>query len=104
MLSFPDGVKMIETRQIYFVEVQNRMLFYHTTEGVYEVKGTMQSVEKKLELDSFEKCNHWYLVNLRHVKEVKKNVVVVGSHELEISRRNKTSFMKSLTAYLGGNV
>lgn len=104
VLSLADGMKKLETRQIYFIEVQNRILRYHTMDGDYEVKGTMQSVEKKLETDTFAKCNHWYMVNLRHVKEVKKNIVVVGNYELEISRRNKTAFMKSLTEYLGGHV
>lgn len=104
VLSLADGMKKLETRQIYFIEVQNRILRYHTMDGDYEVKGTMQSVEKKLETDTFAKCNHWYMVNLRHVKEVKKNIVVVGNYELEISRRNKTAFMKSLTEYLRGHV
>ena len=64
----------------------------------------MDAAEKMLELDTFVKCNHWYLVNLRHVKEVKKNIAVVGKYELEISRRNKTAFMKALTEYLGENI
>ena len=104
VLNFPDGIKKIDTKQIYFVEIQNRLLYYHTTEGEYVVKGTMQSAEKMLESDTFVKCNHWYLVNLRHVKEVKKNIAVVGKYELEISRRNKTAFMKALTEYLGENI
>lgn len=104
VLMLSDGMKKIETKQIYFVEVQNRMLYYHTTEGEYVLKGTMQSVEKMLESDSFVKCNHWYLVNLRHVKEVRNNLVSVGEHKLEISRRNKKVFMQALTEYLGGNV
>lgn len=104
VLMLSDGMKKIETKRIYFVEVQNRMLYYHTEEGEYSLKGTMQSVEKMLESDSFVKCNHWYLVNLRHVKEVKNNLVSVGDHKLEISRRNKKAFMQALTEYLGGNV
>ncbi|WP_251390992.1 LytR/AlgR family response regulator transcription factor [Mediterraneibacter agrestimuris] len=104
VLNLTDGLKKIETKQIYFVEIQNRLLHYYTTEGEYVVKGTMQSAEKMLEADTFLKCNHWYLVNLRHVKEVKKNIVVVGTHELEISRRNKTMFLKALTDYLGENI
>lgn len=80
------------------------MLHYHTTEGEYVLKGTMQSIEQMLESYSFAKCNHWYMVNLLHVKEVKKNIVVVGEFELEISRRNKNAFLKALTEYLGGAV
>lgn len=102
VLLLPDGIKMLDTKQIYYVEIQNRLLHYHTTEGEFVVKGTMQSVEETLESYSFAKCNHWYMVNLMHVKEVKKNIVVVGEHELEISRRNKNAFMKALTEYLGG--
>lgn len=102
ILMLPDGMKKLDTRQIYFVEIQNRMLHYHTDEGEFVLKGTMQNVEQELEGYAFAKCNHWYLVNLLHVKEVKKNVAVVGEFELEISRRNKNSFMKALTEYLGG--
>lgn len=102
VLNLSDGLKKLDARQIYFIEIQNRMLHYHTDEGEYIVKGTMQSVEQELAACSFTKCNHWYLVNLMHVKEVKKNLAVVGDYELEISRRNKNGFLKALTEYLGG--
>ena len=102
MLTLADGVKKLEVGQIYYVEVQNRMLYYYTKEGVFEVRGTMQSVQQMLKAYSFVKCNYWYMVNLRHVTEVKKNTVVVGEYELEISRRNRTPFLKALTEYVGG--
>ena len=102
ILTMPDGVKKLEVGQIYYVEVQNRMLHYYTQEGTFVVRGTMQSAQQMLEAYSFAKCNHWYMVNLRHVTEVKKNTVVVGSYELEISRRNRTPFLKALTEYVGG--
>jgi DNA-binding LytR/AlgR family response regulator len=104
LLTLPDGVKKLELNQIYFIEVQNRMLYYHTAEGDYVVRGTMQSAETALAEYPFVKCNHWYLVNLMQVKEVRNNIVTVGTFELEISRRNKTSFLKALTEYMGGNV
>jgi len=102
LINLLDGVKRLEIQQIYYIEVQNRMLHYYTTEGEYVVRGTMQSVEQALAPYSFVKCNHWYMVNLRHVREVRKNTVVVGKTELEISRRNKTPFLKELTDYVGG--
>lgn len=102
LLTLPDGVKKLEINQIQFIEVQNRMLHYYTMEDVYEVRGTMQSVEKLMEPYPFVKCNHWYMVNLKHVSEVRKNIAIVGKHELEISRRNKTAFLKALTEYMGG--
>ena len=103
MLPLPDGVKKLEVRRIYYLEVQNRLLHYYTADGEYVVRGTLQAAEEKLSGQPFEKCNHWYLVNLAHVSEVRKNIAVVGPFELEISRRNKTSFLKALTDYMGGS-
>ena len=102
VLSLADGVRTVEAKQVYYVEVQNRMLHYHTDEGEIVVRGTLQSAEELLKDFSFAKCNHWYLVNLVHVKEVNKNIAVVGPHEVEISRRNRTGFLKALTEYMGG--
>lgn len=103
LLSLPDGVKRLETKQIYYVDVQNRMLHYHTTEGEFVLRGTMQNAEKELARYQFIKCNHWYLVNLKHVSEIRKDIAMVAGNELEISRRNKTAFLAALTDYVGGN-
>ncbi len=102
LLTLPDGVKKLNVQQIYYVEVQNRMLSYHTDEGVFTMRGTMQSVEQMLRPYAFVKCNHWYIVNLMHVSEVRKNTAIVAGHELEVSRRNRTAFLQALTEYVGG--
>ena len=102
LLTLPNGVKKLNIQQIHYVEVQNRMLSYHTEEGIYTMRGTMQSVEQLLGPYSFVKCNHWYMVNLKHVSEVRKNTVMVAGNELEISRRNKAAFLRALTEYVGG--
>ena len=103
LLTTVEGAVRLNTRQIYYVEVQNRILYYHTDQGVYKVRGTMQGAQKELELRHFVRCNYWYLVNLRHVSEVKDNIAVVAGSELEISRRNRTAFLHALTNYVGGN-
>ena len=102
LIGLSDGVKKFGIHQIYYVEVQNRMLHYHTDEGEYVMRGTMSSVEQMLAPYPFVKCNHWYIVNLMHVSEVRNNIAIVGGHELEISRRNRTAFLKALTEYVGG--
>lgn len=102
LVTLPDGVKKFGIQQIYYIEVQNRMLHYHTDEGEYVVRGTMAGVSQMLAPYPFVKCNHWYIVNLMHVTEVRKNTAVVGGHELEISRRCRSAFLKALTEYVGG--
>lgn len=102
ILNRPDGAVRLETRQIYYVEIQSRVLYYHTELGVFSVRGTLQSAEEKLAKYHFVRCNYWYLVNLMHVSEIHRDTVVVAGHELEISRRNRTAFMTALTDYVGG--
>ncbi len=103
LLNLPDRVLKLDTKQIYYVEVQNRMLHYYTDQGEFVLRGTMQAVEKELGPYNFVRCNHWYLVNLRHVTEIRRESVVAAGTELEISRRNKTAFLTALTNYVGGN-
>lgn len=102
MLTLPDGVVRLEIRQIYYVEIQSRLLHYHTELGEFVLRGTMQSVEQELTKHHFVRCNYWYLVNLMYVTEVRKDVAVVAGNELAISRRNRTAFMTALTNYVGG--
>ena len=102
LLAGRDGVEKIQVRDIYYVEVQNRMLYYHTKRGTIELRGTMKSAEETLFPHHFAKCNHWYIVNLAHVKRITKDTVIVGDRELEMSRRARAGFLDALTAYMGG--
>ena len=39
LLKQQDSVKKVPVEEIYYVEIQNRMLYYHTSEGEYVVRG-----------------------------------------------------------------
>lgn len=101
LLTLSGGVRKLNINDIYYVEVQNRKLCYHTSQGSFEVRGTLQAAEASLKGHYFSRCNHWYLVNLHHVSEIRKNIVIVAGNELEISRRNKNAFLSALTDYVG---
>lgn len=98
------GIKKLDSGNIYYVEIENRFLHYHTTEGEYMQRGTMQSAEEMLRDYHFVKCNHWYLVNLKYVTGIEDNVVCVAGSRLEISRRNRAHFLKEVTDYIGGGL
>lgn len=101
-LQLPDGMRLVDTRDIYYLETQNRMLHYHTACGVFSVRGSLAAAEKELKPFHFERCNQCYLVNLRHVTGVQKDTVSVAGHALEISRRSKASFLAAVAAFVGG--
>ena len=101
LLKLQDSVKKVPVDAIYYVEIQNRMLYYHTSEGEYVVRGTMKNALDMLSPYHFVKCNHWYIVNLKYVTEVRDNTAVVAEKELEISQRKKNAFLNALMDYVG---
>ena len=56
LLSVGGSVKRIGVRHIYYVEVQNKMLHYHTDEGEYVLRGTMQGALSDLGRHHFVRC------------------------------------------------
>ena len=102
LLTLPGHSIRLYVRDIHYVDIQNRMLCYHTEQGNFTLRGTMQAAEEQLTPYHFARCNYWYLVNLRHVTEVRKNTVIVAGTELAVSRRNRSAFLTALTNYIGG--
>lgn len=104
ILRLNEGIQRLDTRQIYYVEVQRGVLRYVTALGEFMVRGTLQSAAEELENYHFVRCNYWYLVNLLHVTKVGKDTAEVAGIQLQISRRNRSGFMAALTEYVGGGV
>ena len=100
-LNLSTGLKRIDYKDIYYIETQSRMLYYHTKHGEFIVRGALREVQAELEAFHFVKCNQCYLVNLKYVTEIRKNIAVVAQRELEISRRNRQTFLAAVMNYLG---
>ena len=96
------GVQLLNTEDIYWLETRDRMLHYHTSTGVWSVRSSLQNAEKQLAPYHFAKCNQCYLVNLRYVRAVQNDMVQVGEDRLEISRRQRATFLAAVAAYVGG--
>lgn len=103
-INTPGGIRKLNSNDIYYIEIENRFLVYHTAEGDFSQRGTLQSAEEMFQNYHFVKCNHWYLVNLKYVTEIEENIVHVAGSRLEISRRNRAHFLKEVTEYIGGGM
>lgn len=102
-LKTSDGIRRVEIGQIYYLETKSRMLYYHTKSGVCCVRGSLQGAEQELAAYAFAKCNQCYLVNLNYVTDMRDDYVVVADTKLEISRRNRKSFLEAVVAHIGGS-
>lgn len=102
-LPLQKGVVLLDAADILYVEVESHALSVVTRSETLHLRGTMSGIEKMLTPYHFFRCNNCYLVNLAQVSRVAQGVVVVGGHELTISRPRQKKFMEALTAYIGGS-
>lgn len=101
-LQTPDGLHMVDSEQVLYLETHDRMLHYHTADAVYSVRGSLQKAEQELAGHHFARCNQCYLVNLKYVSGADNEFVTVAGEKLEISRRQRTAFFASMAGYVGG--
>ena len=97
-----DGMFKVDISQIYYIETERHAVRLYYTKGSFHINDTLKSIEEKLKNAPFCRCNNCYLVNLAHVEQVKKAVVIVAGHELAFSRLRYKPFMEALTNYMGG--
>lgn len=102
VLNHDGNIDKINTEELYYAEVKDHYIYYHSMAGVFRQKASLKELEKKLEGLSFKRCNNCYLVNLKYVSSVKKDEILVDGEWLKISRPRKKEFIEDLTNYMGG--
>lgn len=95
-IPYQGGVKILRLSQILYIESVSHQITIHTTTGNFSIRKSMAELEKLLEDRGFARCNTSYIVNLKFVKEVRGNDVVVEDDVLLISRARKQEFIKKL--------
>jgi len=93
-------VKKLDISEIFYVEVREHILIYHTKDGDLTVSGNLRDVEKQLEGKGFFRCNKGYLVNLEHVEGFREDTALVGGDQVQISRAKKKPFLDALNNYI----
>jgi DNA-binding LytR/AlgR family response regulator len=95
-LSLPDGVVLLDAREIYYIESEGHNLHYVTKQGEYRTRQKISDAEEILKGHGFFRSNKGYLVNLSRVEGVRNGCCIVHGEELLISRARKNDFMAAL--------
>lgn len=95
------GLMQIKLDSIYYVEVMGRDIIYHTENGDILTHGRLKDLEEEFGTHGFVRCNNCYLVNLRHVKGVDKDMISVGNTQIAMSQRKRKDFLNAFGDYLG---
>ncbi len=95
-------IAAINLDEISYIEVISHDTIIHTENGSQKFHVPMSQIEKELPEDTFYRCNHCYIVNLKFVSKVEKFQVTMRNGEtLLVSHPKKKGFLMALMSYLG---
>lgn len=93
----------IDESSIYYIEINNHNIIYHTAKGDFSSYGSMKLVEKNLSKSQFFRCNSGYLVNLEQISKVIGNEAIISNGDrLVISRARKKEFLERVHKFYMG--
>ena len=95
-----NGIKSIASSDIYYIEAMGHNIIFHTADGEYNDRMTLNGLEEKLKGVNFARCNSCYLVNLKYVNDFANSTVTVMGKELTVSRNKKKNFIDKYMEYL----
>lgn len=104
ILNIANGMQRVNIDDIFYVEVINHTLVYHTHRGELTERGAIKEREAILEQHDFARCNNSFLVNLRYVQSMTTGTIVVEGRSIPIGRTKKKDFLKRLTEFMGANI
>jgi two-component system LytT family response regulator len=86
----------INVQQITHIESRSEYVRIYTTDNKPVMTlGSLKNIEDKLPLKQFMRIHRSYIVNLKHVTQVEKNIVIVtGNAKLHLGEQFKEQFKK----------
>lgn len=94
-------VLKIKTEDILFFETFNRKVIIHTLVEEYEIKISMNKLEKELINLGFFRCHTSYIVNISKVEELQKDSLIIKSIVIPVSKHRIKNLKLKLTSVLG---
>lgn len=102
LLETKHGMISIPIHHIWFLESFGHQCMIYTKDDVYEVKESIGKMETKMEYeeDSFIKCHRSYLINLKHVSKIEKDLVIMDDErQIPISRNSYKKVVQSFISF-----
>ena len=94
-------IVQVKLDSIYYIEVNGRDIIYHTDTQDLRTYGKLKDLEEEFSPNGFVRCHHAYLINLKHVKSVDKDSVIVGNSEIAVSRNKRKDLLRTMGLYMG---
>lgn len=99
-----DSTHKISAASVIYIESAAHDLLFHTGSEVIKQWGTLSQYERMLQSFHFARPSASYLVNLKFVRSVKKDEVLVIKESIPLSRSKRKDFLAALAQYKGGSI
>ncbi|MGL5711390.1 MAG: LytR/AlgR family response regulator transcription factor [Paraclostridium sp.] len=95
----------IYAKEIKYIEVQKKYISIHTINKQFDVRYSLEKIEKDLNLEEFVRCHKSFLVNLNYIENIKPNIAILdSSEEVPISRYRYKDTKIRFFKFLGDTV
>lgn len=98
-----DSAWKVPADSVIYIEVSAHDLLFHTSDEIIKIWGTLSKYEKLLRGVHFARPSTSFLVNLKYVRQIKKDEVLLGDRSIPLSRSKRTEFLAALAQYKGGS-
>lgn len=96
-----NSVDRIKIDSILYIETDRPNILIHTSDNVYNAKISIYKIEKILKEYGFFRCHNSYIVNLKVVKSMHRNIITINSKEIPISKYRIKALKIAITNILG---
>lgn len=76
------GLKVIQIRDIHYVEIQGHTAWLHTENGVLTTRRGLDELEQEIAHEDFLRCHRSFLVNMNYIQWMEKNAFRMRSGEI----------------------
>lgn len=102
MINVQNRIVKFDLQDLYFVEVYNHNLVYHTRQGDFEIYGKLSALEEDNRFNRFVRVSQSHLVNCAHVSTVLEDCLIVHDVRVPISRRRRKACLEKMASVIGG--
>lgn len=99
-----ESARRIPADSVIYIEVSAHDLLFHTSGETIKLWGTLYKYEQLLRQAHFARPSTSFLVNLKYVRGIKKDEVLLTAGAVPLSRAKRKEFLAALAQYKGGSV
>jgi len=99
-----EGGRRVAADSVTYIDVSAHDVYIHTATEVIQQWGTLSRYEELLRDAHFARCSTSCLVNLKYVRGMRKEQVMVGDELVTVSRSRRKEFLGALAQYKGGTM